>query len=636
MRLRSWLGMAAMLSAGMTLGGRDTAAAWEVKSPDGNLVVTFDLKDDANAHSCPVYRVAYKGQAVLTDSRLGLELEDGQLNQGLIVVRHTEAQQDTTWRPVCAEREVIRDHYRQLTIDLRQSQAPHRLLQLTFRAYDEGAAFCYTVPSQPGLKDFTISAENTRFRFTNDATVWAVYSAQGDYTNGEIPLSRVKPGVERPLTARIADNLYASITEARLVDYARMKLRPVKDVPHALEAFLDAERGKYGKVSGTAPLTTPWRVVMVADRPGMLLERNYLILNLNDPCAIGDTSWIKPGKVIREATLTTVGGKACVDFCLQHDLQYIEYDAGWYGHEYDPQADARDVHLDPKRNPNPTSLDLQEVIRYANSKGIGVILYVNHLAMEKQLDEILPLYEKWGVKGVKYGFVNVGSQHWTSWLHQAIRKAAEHHLMVDIHDEFRSTGYQRTYPNLMTVEGILGNEGFPSVVHNATLPFTRFLTGPGDYTFCWYSGRLKPSHAHQLAISTIFFSPWQFLYWYDRPSMYQGEPALEYWKHLPTVWDETRVLEDKIGRCVSVARRKGTEWYVGTIHPAGRAIVDVRLSFLEPGRQYTATVYSDQNPDHPDSKAVKIETLSVSSNSVLKADLPAHGGQAIRIVLKSP
>ena len=176
-----------------------------------------------------------------------------------------------------------------------------------------------------------------------------------------------------------------------------------------------------------------------------------------------------------------------------------------------------------------------------------MILYVNHLALEQQLDEILPLYEKWGVKGVKFGFVNVGSQHWTRWLHEAIRKAAEHQLMVDVHDEFRSTGYQRTYPNLMTVEGILGNEGFPSPVHNATLPFTRFLTGPADYTYCWYSPRLKTTHAHQLALSTIYYSPWQFLYWYDRPAMYRGEPALEYWKHLPTAWDETRVLRGEIG-----------------------------------------------------------------------------------------
>ncbi len=611
---------------------KSAAEPIQVKSPDGNVVLQFELKDLGAAKSCPVYRVTFKGKAVLADSRLGLELEDGALNEGLGIVSQSRSQQDTTWKPVCGERETIRDHYNQIVVDLKETKAPNRALQLTFRVYDEGVAFCHTLPKQVAVNDFTIVAENTSFAFTADHTTWAVYAAQGNYDGGEVPLSKVKLGVERPLTVRIAAGLYASVTEARLVDYARMKLRPAKDQPWTMEALLEADRGKGGKVTGTAPFTSPWRVVMVADSPGKLLEQNYLILNLNDACALTDTSWIKPGKVIREVTLTTTGGKACVDFCVQQGLQYIEFDAGWYGHEYDANSDARDVHLDPKRNARPNSLNLHEVIDYGNSKGIGVILYVNHLALEKQLDELLPLYQKWGVKGVKYGFVNVGSQKWTSWLHEAIRKADDHKLMVDIHDEFRSTGYQRTYPNLMTVEGILGNEGFPTPVHNATVPFTRFLTGPADYTFCWYSGRLKNTHAHQLAISTIFYSPWQFLYWYDRPSLYQGDPALEYWKHLPTTWDETRVLKGEIGKYASVARRKGQEWFVGTIHAAGRAQLQIPLSFLGPGRKYFATIYSDQDPDNPDSKAVKIETLTVDSTTTLKADIPANGGQAVRIV----
>ena len=619
--------------------------AVEVVSPNGRLALTFELKDVGVLKACPTYRVTYQGKTVIAESRLGLELEGAPLNAGLTIVNHSTSHQDTTWKPVCAERDSIRDQFNQLVVDLKESQPPHRTLQMTFRAYDEGVAFCYSLPAQDNLKEFTIAVENTQFKFAGDYLTWAVYAAQGNYNAadmppnkkatpgvGEVPLSQVRPGVERPLTVRLADDLYASITEAKVVDYARMKLRPVKDQPHTLEAFLDAERGKYGKVTGVAPFTSPWRVIIVAESPGKLLEQNYLILNLNDPCALQDTSWIKPGKVIREATLTTAGGKACVDFAIQQGLQYIEYDAGWYGFEYDPKSDARDVHLDPRRNPNPTSLNLHEVIRYAESKGIGVILYVNHLALEKQLDEILPLYQKWGVKGVKYGFVNVGSQQWTRWLHEAIRKAAEHKLMVDIHDEFRNTGYQRTYPNLMTVEGILGNEGFPTPVHNAVLPFTRFLTGPGDYTFCWYDKRLKATHAHQLAISTIFFSPWQFVYWYDRPSAYNGDKALEYWKYLPTTWDETRVLQGEIGKSVAVARRKSQEWYVGAIHPAGRTQMSISLAFLDAAKKYTATVNSDANPENPDSKEVKIETLPVTSTTTLKVDMLANGGVAVRIV----
>ncbi len=642
------------------------AAAIELKSPDGNLLVTFDLKQQGAAAGCPVYAVQYRGNVILADSRLGLELKEGPLNAGLRIVGRSTGSHDSTWRPVCGERAIIRDHYNELVLDLKSDADPPLALRLTFRAYDEGIAFRYTLPQQPGLTQFTIAAEDTDFHFTRDYTTWAVYKAQANYDGSEVPLSRVKPGVERPLTVRIADDLYTSITEARLVDYARMKLRPSRSLlpvgtnaadpvkksdstgvsgnnnparqagptagPHfTLEAFLDAERGHYGQVTGKAPFTSPWRVVMVADSPGKLLEQNYIILNLNDPCALSDTSWIKPGKVIREGTLTTAGGKACVDFCVQRGLQFIEFDAGWYGPEFDPHSDAREVRLDPKRNPDPHALDLPAVIDYANSKGVGVILYVNHVALERQLDEILPLYRKWGVKGLKFGFVNVGSQRWTRWLHEAIRKAAENHLMVDIHDEFRNTGYQRTYPNLMTVEGIGGNEEFPTAVHNATLPFTRFLTGPADYTFCWYSPKLQRTHAHQLAISTIFFSPWQFLYWYDRPAMYRGEPELDYWKQLPTTWDETRVLVGGIGRAVCVARRKGEVWYMGAICPAAEPL-EIPLKFLDPRTKYNATIFSDGHPEDPKSKDVRIDVRPVNAATVLRMDIPANGGEAVRIV----
>jgi alpha-glucosidase len=606
------------------------SAAAGLKSPDGRLAVTFDLKDIGPDKACPVYRLAYKGKVILRDSRLGLDLEPAPFRGGMSVTREARDRHDTTWQPVCGERAVVRDHYNELTIDLEERAAPYRLLRLTFRAYDEGLAFRYTLPAQPALKEVTIVAERTRFVFSGDHPAWAVYQAQGDYSGGPIPLSQVKPGVERPLTLRVADDLYAAVTEAGLVDYARMKLRLAPGEPHALEAFLDAEKGRTSKVKCTAPFSSPWRVVMVADTPGGLLEHNDLILNLNDPCALADTSWIRPGKVIRDVTLTTAGGKACVDFCIRRGLQFVLFDAGWYGPEGDPKSDARAV--DPKRADR---LDIQEVVRYGNERGVGAILYVNTRALERQMDEIFPLYQRWGVKGVKFGFVNVGSQRWTAWVHEGVRNAAAHRLMVDVHDEFRSTGYQRTYPNLMTVEGVGGNEEFPLPAHNATLPFTRFLTGPADYTYCWYSPRLRASHAHQLALSTIYFSPWQVLFWYDRPAQDDGDAALEYWRHLPTCWDETRVLQGEIGKSASVARRRGQGWFVGSIRVGGGEW-KIPLSFLPTGRKFDATVYSDGDIGDPASKAVKVERLTVDSTTLLTARMCANGGQAVRLVPASP
>ena len=308
-------------------------------------------------------------------------------------------------------------------------------------------------------------------------------------------------------------------------------------------------------------------------------------------------------------------------------MGYILYDAGWYGHEVDPRSDARAV--DPGLK---SKLNLQEVIDYAKSKNVGVILYVNHLAMERQLDEILPLYEKWGVKGVKYGFVNVGSQYWQAWTHEAVRKAAAHHLMVDIHDEFRNAGYDRTYPNLMEVEGIGGDETMPTAVHNAILPFTRYLTGSADHTYCWTAKAMKNTKAHQLAITTIFYNPWACLYWYGGPSNVPDEPALDYWDNLPTTWDETRVLQGEIGKRAVVARRKGETWFVGAIAPENGQF-PIALDFLPAGKKFTAKIFDDApvDPGAEGGRGVRITERSVDSHTVLSADIPANGGLAVRI-----
>jgi alpha-glucosidase len=612
----------------LLLGGASDAV--EIKSPDARLVVNVSLSTVEGTPGCPVYTVNFQGQPVLQESRLGLTLADGPLLSGLRLRRQSNSTSDTVWQPVCGERARIRDHYNEVVLDLEQAGTPVRRLQLTFRVYNEGAAFCYTIPAPPGATNVIIQREHTQFAFTGDHAAWAVYRAQGNYDPGPVRLSKLKPGVERPLTVQVATNLYCAISEARLVDYARMKLRPTPDAPHTLEALLDGGRGTSGTVTGTLPFTSPWRVVAVAESPGQLLEQNGLILNLNEPCALADPSWIKPGKVIREVTLTTGGGKACVDFAVQHGLQYIEYDAGWYGYEYDAKSDARAVHLDPRRNPDPDSLNLREVIDYANTNGIGVILYVNHVALEQQLDELLPLYQSWGVKGVKYGFVNVGSQRWTAWLHAAIRKAAAYRLMVDVHDEFRSTGYERTYPNLMTCEGVGGNEEFPAPVHNATLPFTRFLTGPADYTFCWTDARLKVTRVHQMALATIFYSPWQFVFWYAKPGDIAAEPALEYWRRLPTTWDETRVIQGDIGRRVAIARRKGDDWFVGAIAPAeGR--FPIQLNFLPAGEKFTAQIYSDASSGPAVSNAVNVVEQAVDATVILNAEFSANGGLAVHL-----
>lgn len=609
-----------------------TAKAVELRSPDGSLAVNIGLKDNY-----PIYTLTHKGRTILTESRLGLELSKSPITNKIKITEIKTNHSDTYWKPVYGERNLISDHYNELKIIFKEFVQHLREFEITFRAYAEGVAFCYTIPAQNNLTNILITKELSEFCFEQDYPAFAIYSAQGVYA--KTPLSQIKPGCERPLPVIISHDLYIALAEAKLVDYARMKFAPSKSKQFALVSDLS------GTVESKPPLTTPWRVVMVAESPAKLLENNFIILNLNDPCAIKDTSWIKPGKVIREVTLTTQGGKSCVDFALKRNLQYVEFDAGWYGPEFDPTSDARRVNVDPKRSKGPLNLD--EVIQYATQKGIGIILYVNRVALEKQLDEILPLYQSWGVKGVKFGFVNVGSQKWTSWLHSAIRKAAEYKLMVDVHDEYRTTGYERTYPNLMTAEGVAGDETSPLNSQTLTILFSRYLAGPADNTICYYDKRVErnATHAYQLAKAVCLYSPWQFLYWYDRPqaapqniggaggsaNVIGDEPELEFYDHCPTVWDETKVLHGKIGEYAVIARRSGEQWFIGIMNADAPQIFELPFNFLKKGQKYTAYFYID-DPSMNTRTKVRVEKSIVDSETIIKIPIQPRGGQAIRIV----
>ncbi len=627
LRIPSALWIAAPVAAG---------AAFDVWSPDGRLRVTVALRvGDTVGGPQPVWSMEWDSRPILAESAIGVLATTMGATGGWQVVGHTARATNGTWRPVAGERSVVRDQYRELTIDLRARGADRIGQRLIVRAYDEGAAFRYVVGPAGGGERVRLSAEATEFRFTGDWPAWVTYSGQGDYERA--PLSRIRAGCERPLVVEIGSRLerepgpsvagdpviYAAVGEAALVDFARMKFAPLKGAPHALAAQLD------GPVEGLAPLESPWRLVMVAESPGRLLENNDIFLNLNAPCAIADVSWIRPGKVIREVTLTTAGGLACVDFALRRGLQFIEYDAGWYGHEYDDAADATTVTVDPKRSKGP--LDLPAVLRHAKTNGIGVILYVNRRALERQLDELLPLYRGWGVDGMKFGFVQVGSQRWTAWLHDAVRKAAAHRLMVDVHDEYRETGVRRTWPNLMTVEGVHGDECSPSNRTTLAYAFTRYLSGPADNTVCYYDARVDrlASHAYQLAKPVVLFSPWQFLFWYDRPSQSADEPELEFWNHMPTVWDETRVLYGAIGEYAVVARRSGEDWYLGAMNADTPRRFEVRLDFLPSGRPFTAHVYRD-DATVPTRTRVRVERRPVDAGMTLTIELPPRQGQAIR------
>jgi alpha-glucosidase len=437
----------------------------------------------------------------------------------------------------------------------------------------------------------------------------------------------------------IDTNLIIALAEAKLVDYARMKFNPDTTRNYNVITQLGSI------VHKQLPFQSPWRVIMVGKNPGDLLEKNYLMLNLNDPCEITDISWIKPGKVLREVTLTTAGAKAAIDFTSSHNMQYVEFDAGWYGPENNDLSDARAVNLDPARSNGP--LDMEEVISYAKSKNINILLYVNRRAMEKQLDELLPIYKKWGIAGIKFGFVQVGTQDATRWLHESIKKAASFQMIADVHDEYRPTGFSRTYPNFLTMEGIRGDEESPSNHHTLITMFTRMLAGQGDNTICYYNERVDNkmgSHASQLAKAVCIFSPLQFLYWYDKvaPALekndglwgatnYIGnEPELEFFDNVPTVWDETKVLHGKIGEYGVITRKKGDEWFIGGINGNQPRIIDLNFSFLDPDKEYSAKIYSD-DPSVNTRTHVRIDSATINSKTLYPANLASNNGIAIHL-----
>ena len=621
----------------------DRGLEYELHSPDGNLsLVFFQQKNEAGRMGL-YYRVDYKSTPVVLPSELEIQLDNHLSELALalpverrahwcenLVAREVErTERDAWWEPVYGERSRIRDHYHQMTVRLVKEDCAHYELHLVFRAYNEGVAFRYYFPEDPTAVYYHIVAENTSFALPAGTQAWFTPWAQGPYQR--LPLRDWPDEAERPLTLELAGGLFVCLAEAAMVDYARtnFKLHPTR--PDTLLTSL------YSGVDTITPFGTPWRVVMVAETPGVLLENNAILLNLNPPCAIADTSWIKPGKVLRSMTLSTACIKSCIDFAAAHNLQYVEIDWGWYGVEREMASDARQVNVDPRLNPK-GDLDLQESIACGNEKGIGIILYVNQRALLQQIDDILPLYKSWGVAGVKFGFVQVGSHRWSVWLHEAVKKAADFELLVDIHDEYRPTGFSRTYPNLLTQEGIRGNEEMPDAAHNATLPFTRFIAGAADYTIAYYKQKglgdfhgkqIQTTSAHQLALAAIYYSPLQFLFWYDLPSDYQGEPEVEFFEAIPTVWDETRVLNGQIGEYVTVARRSGAQWFVGAITNHEARQLTIPLDFLEPGRRYAAVVYRD-DATMPARTRVRTERLAAEAAQTLTMALPPSGGQAVR------
>lgn len=601
----------------------------KVSSPDGKHVFEFYQKLHPDETLSMYYTVSYDQQPVVLESKMDIQLDNHIWERALArfwkqpaqwcdVMSFDKAETvsvNETWKPLYGERSVVKEYYNGLTISLSRKDESEYRMNIEVRAYNEGIAFRYYFPMHPVAIYHKVTAENTEFTFPEKTTAWWTQWAQAPYY--EKVLKGWEDMSERPLTLKLSDNLYACIAEARQIDFAKTMFRLSAEKANTIQVSL------YSVSDMVTPFGTPWRVIMASDRLGGLLENNDIILNLNDVNKIADTGWIKPGKIMRETTLTTKNAIACIDFCAEHKMQYILFDWKWYGPSMEFESDASQVVV--------PDLNMPKVIEYGKSKGIGVWVYVNQHALQHQADKIFPLYKEWGLAGVKFGFVQYQTQGWSTWVHELVAKAARNQLMVNIHDEYRPVGFSRTYPNLLTQEGIHGNEEFPDATHNTILPFTRMIAGAADYTVCYFDPRVKNTHAHQLAFPVIFYSPLQTLYWYDTPERIQEVPELEFFDNVPVTFDDTKVIHDKIGEYVTIARRSGDDWFVGSIGNNDAQKISMPLHFLTAGQKYVAHIYTDDDHVQTPTK-VKITRLIVDSLSVLNFQFKERGGCTIHLL----
>ncbi|WP_316799770.1 glycoside hydrolase family 97 protein [Pedobacter frigidisoli] len=596
-----------------------------LSSPDRKLTLSFFQQNDHNKRSF-YYHLKYENKEVILPSKLNLELDNhlSELAMALKVDVHKEwfenleikaasrTQRDSVWRPIYGEQSSIRDQYNALTIETVKDDHPMYKMNIEFRLYNEGLAMRFYFPENEKGSYFKVISENTEFTMPDGSLAWVAKWAQAPYR--KLPLVNWPEEAERPMTLQLKNGLFACLAEAGMVDYSRTKFKLSGTKANTIVTAMDSP------VDLISPFVTPWRVVIIAETPQQLAVRNHLVLNLNRANKIENPNWIQPGKIMRVMSQTTKDALDNIDFARQRNLQYILFDWKWYGPAFSFDSDATKVAI--------KDFDLPAIIKYGKEKGVGVWLYVNQQALLAQSDSLFSVYRKWGIAGVKFGFVQVGSHRWTTWIQKAIQQAAANHIMVNIHDDWRPTGEQRTWPNLMTAEGVRGNEEMPDATHNTILPFTRYIAGAADYTICYFDKRIKTTHAHQLALGVIYFSPIQTLYWYDKPSAYQNEPELEFWDRLPVSWDETIVLQGMPGEFITTARRKDKDWFIGSITNNFGRVVKLDFSFLPKGKRYTAKIFSDDDSIHTQTK-VAVNSMTVNASTVLSVHLKPSGGLAI-------
>ncbi len=657
-----------------------SAAGQTLTSPDGHLTLTTGVERDGR----PYYTLSRDGKAVLAASHLGMRLATTDLSRGMKVKATARDSHDDTWTTVWGERETMRNHYNELTVTYsggkpvtgahegkeNKSKKVSATMTVTFRLFDDGLGFRYDIPEQRALPDITVMDEATEFTLPQDAPAWSIPTNRTIYYENLFTrdLASRKDTVHTPLTIEAAPDLHLAIHQAALVDYADLNLTPRPAAGGAVTMLAALTPWQDGtKVKAGRSLRSPWRTVIVGHDAGDLIE-STLMLNLNEPCTWDDTSWIQPGRYIgiwwsihkKKHTweqgphhgATTANMKKYIDFAAKHGFSGVLAEGWNYGWGEGEQISFTKPYPD---------YDLEEVARYAAAKGVTIVGHTETWGksrmLEEQMEEAFALYERLGIKVVKTGYVGAmlngeelqHSQFGARHYRKVLDCAARHHIMIDNHEPMMPTGLQRTMPNLMTQEGVRGQEynawsqdGGNPPSHTATLPFTRGLAGPMDFTpaIFFYGDEVVPGTrpqstiAKQLAEFVVLYSPLQMAA--DDIDNYVGHPALSFIESCPTTWRQTVVPNGEVGKYVTIAReaRDGSgDWFIGSLTDEQARTLRVKLDFLESGRTYRATVYEDgpgaDYRSNPMSMAIR--QIDVTAGDVLTLNLARSGGAAIRL-----
>jgi alpha-glucosidase len=637
-----------MVSCTSTGSGRADLSAGlvSVKSPNGTIEMTL------RANGPLTYSVSVDGQVLLADSRLGLRFRDGvTLGANARLAKVERSSSDSTWENKLGKRRMVRDHHQELHASF--VEASGRPFQVIVRAFDDGIGFRYVLPTTTSAQtqEFVLEEEQTQFSFPGNFQCYAGINENTGTKNNPIGYSGSQESEYKPtpLADLPSDQVrmlpllvktpaaWVAVTESDLYDWAGMWVNrataagngPSVILAARLAPRLDGE----GLVKSVFPRRSPWRTILIARQPARLIESD-LVLNLASPSVLADTSWIKPGiaswdwwsQVTRPSTATFRG---FIQFSAEMGWPYALLDAGWSSGTNILQG-SRSVNMD-------------ELVALAKERNVRLWLWAHWTSLDRNDTylQAFPLYEKWGIAGVKIDFMNRDDQEMVNWYEKIVKAAAQHHLMVNYHGAFKPTGMIRTYPNQITREGILGNEynRWSSRVtpeHKSTLPFTRMLAGPADFTpggflnkqLDQFQFNVRPTQVQgtrcaELALFVCLESP--IIHAADHPSHYKDQPGLDFLKIVPTVWDDTRALDGAVGEHVVIARRNGSRWFLGALTDRNPRDIPVKLSFLKSGswklRLWHDAPDSDTNGEH-----LVIEERVVTSADALTLHLARAGG----------